>query len=111
MNRQNVSFDYVVKNSGQLGYVKDLTLVRGYYQIFEQYPGLHPDGFDEVDSGWPEDLRIVCAEMWRRAESPESSIKPEHMYYINKAFRKLVVDSARQHTGRRSFTKGKSAQA
>jgi len=111
MSQQNISINYVIKNRGQLGCVKDLTLIRGYHQIFEQYPGLHPDGFDEADSGWPEDLRVVCAEMWRRAESSESSVKPDHMYYINKAFRKLVADSARRTAGRRAFAKCKSFQA
>ena len=111
MGKQTVCFDYVIKNIGQLDSVKDLTLVRAYHHIFEQYPGLHPDGFDDVDSGWPENLKSVCAEMWRRAESPASSIKPEQMYYINKAFRKLMADSTGQHVGRRTFSKGKAFQA
>lgn len=95
MNQRYVDFDYVMKSIGQLERIKDLTLVRGYHQIFEQYPGLHPDGFDDADSGWPEELKPVCAEMWRRSESPSSSVKPEQMYYINKAFRKLVAESAK----------------
>jgi len=106
MKQQNVSLDYVVKHLKQLDRVKDLTLVRGYHQIFEQYPGLHPDGFDDADSGWPEELRPVCAEMWRRAESLTSDVKPDQMYYINKAFRKLMVDSNRQKVGQRTITKG-----
>jgi hypothetical protein len=94
MGKQNIYLNYVINNIGQLDHVKDLTLVRGYHQIFEQYHGLHPDGFDDMDSGWPEELKPICAEMWRRVESLASSVKPDQMYYINKAFRKLVAESA-----------------
>lgn len=98
MKKNNANLDYVLKNIRQLDQVKDLTLVRGYHQIFEQYPGLHPDGFDEIDSGWPKELKPICSEMWRRAESSAAIIKQDQMYYINKAFRKLVDDSAKRRT-------------
>jgi len=88
-----VNFDFVVKNKKKIDGVKDLTLVKGYHQIFEQYPGLHPDGFDDSESGWPEELRPICAEMWRRVYVPESTITLENMYYINKAFRQLAAES------------------
>lgn len=106
MINQNISFNYVMANIGQLDQVKDLTLVRGYHQIFEQYPGLHPDGFDSADSGWPEKMKLVCAEMWSRTENPASSVKSDQMYYINKAFRKLMADSKGQRNERRTFVKG-----
>lgn len=106
MNQKYVNFDYVIKNIGSLESLKDLTLLKGYHQIFEQYPGLHPDGFDEDDSGWPEELKPVCAEMWRRAENPLSSIKADNLYYINKSFRKLMAESKGQQDGRRTFSKG-----
>lgn len=93
MTSQFVWFDYVVKNGSQLEQVKDLSLIKGYHQIFEIHPGLHPDGFDDPDSGWPDELRPVCAEMWRRVDLKDSTICEEHMYYINKAFRQLVKDS------------------
>jgi hypothetical protein len=102
---------YLLDNIDKLKTIKDLTLLRGYHQIFEQYPGLHPDGFDDTDSGWPEELKPVCEEMWRRTENPVSFIKPDHMYYINKAFRKLMSDSACQHVGRRTFPKARAGQA
>jgi hypothetical protein len=87
---------YLLNNIDKFKTIKDLTLLRGYHQTFEQYPGLHPDGFDYRESGWPEQLKFVCAEMWRRVERPESGIKLEHMYYINRSFRKLVAESQRQ---------------
>ena len=35
------------------------------------YPGLHPDGFEDPDSGWPAALKRFAAEAWRRAEAGE----------------------------------------
>jgi len=35
------------------------------------HPGLHPDGFEDAGSGWPDELRPVAAEAWRRAEAGE----------------------------------------
>jgi len=33
--------------------------------------GLHPDGFEDAESGWPRVLRRFAAEAWRRAEADE----------------------------------------
>ena len=35
------------------------------------FPGLHPDGYDDADSGWPRMLKRFAAEAWRRAEAGE----------------------------------------
>ena len=35
------------------------------------HPGLHPDGYDDAESGWPRVLRPFAAEAWRRAEAGE----------------------------------------
>lgn len=96
---------YLLDNIEKLDTITDTILLRGYRQIFEQYPGLHPDGFDDQDSGWPEELKPICAEMWRRSESQNSTIKPDQMYYINKAFRKLVAESAKGKTVRKTWAK------
>jgi len=95
MNQKNISFNYVIKNMNQLNKVKDLTLIKGYHQIFEfkENYGLHPDGFDDSESGWPEELKPICAEMWRRVDAPESNICIENMYYMNKWFRQLAAES------------------
>lgn len=37
------------------------------------YPGLHPDGFDDTDSGWPRILKRLAAEAWRRVKAGEIS--------------------------------------
>lgn len=106
MIKQNISFNYVMANIGKLDQVKDLTLARGCHQIFEQYPGMHPDGLDYTDSGWPEKINHVCADLWRRTENQAPSVKLDQMYYINKAFlRKLMAESKGQHSERRAFAK------
>lgn len=37
------------------------------------FPGLHPDGFEDADSGWPRAVQRFAAEAWRRVESTELS--------------------------------------
>src|SRR5208282_3767752 len=44
------------------------------YKMF----GLHPDGFEEADSGWPRVLKRFAAEAWRRAEAGE--LADEELY-------------------------------
>jgi hypothetical protein len=41
--------------------------------IFYLFPGLHPDGFDDAESGWPRILKQFAAEAWHRVESGEMS--------------------------------------
>ena len=41
--------------------------VRVWSSIAYLYPGLHPDGFEESDSGWPAVLKRFAIEAWRRA--------------------------------------------
>jgi len=101
MEHQSKLLECAKRHVDQLDSLKSLTLMKGYHQIFEQYPGLHPDGFDDNESGWPNSLKMICAEMWRRVEDSESGIKVDHMYYVNKNFRKLVAKSAR--TNRRAI--------
>jgi hypothetical protein len=45
--------------------------VRAWSSIAYLFPGLHPDGFDDAESGWPRVLRRFAAEAWRRAEADE----------------------------------------
>ena len=45
--------------------------IRAWSSIAYLFPGLHPDGFDDADSGWPRVLRRFAAEAWRRAEAGE----------------------------------------
>jgi hypothetical protein len=45
--------------------------VRVWSSIAYLFPGLHPDGFEDADSGWPHVLRRFAAEAWRRADAGE----------------------------------------
>jgi len=47
----------------------DQEFLRAWCCIAYLFPGLHPDGFDVADSGWPRVLRGFAAEAWRRAEA------------------------------------------
>ena len=52
--------------------------VRAWCALSYLNPGLHPDGFEEPDSGWPENLKPHAVEAWRRAEIGE--LADEEMY-------------------------------
>jgi hypothetical protein len=39
---------------------------------------LHPDGFEDADSGWPRVIRRFAAEAWRRAE--DGRLEDEELY-------------------------------
>ncbi len=45
--------------------------IRAWSSIAYLFLGLHPDGFEDADSGWPRVLRRFAAEAWRRAEAGE----------------------------------------
>jgi hypothetical protein len=47
--------------------------VRAWCSLAYLFPGLHPDGFDEPDSGWTPVLKRFAAEAWRRADVGELS--------------------------------------
>jgi hypothetical protein len=52
--------------------------VRAWSAVAYLFPGLHPDGFDDSDSGWPRVLKRFAAEAWRRAEAGE--LEEEELY-------------------------------
>jgi hypothetical protein len=45
--------------------------VRAWCCVTYLFPGLHPDGFEDADSGWPRVLKRFAAEAWRRANAGE----------------------------------------
>jgi hypothetical protein len=47
------------------------------------FSGLHPDGFEDDDSGWPEELKPFAEEAWRRYE--ENEISGEDIYPAEEA--------------------------
>ena len=54
------------------------TFLRAWCSVAYLFPGLHPDGFEDADSGWPRVLKRFAAEAWRRAEAGE--ITEEELY-------------------------------
>lgn len=47
------------------------TFLRAWCSVAYLFPGLHPDGFEDTDSGWPRVLKRFAAEAWRRVEAGE----------------------------------------
>jgi hypothetical protein len=52
--------------------------VRAWCSVAYLFPGLHLDGFEDADSGWPPVLRRFAEEAWRRAEAGE--LHDEELY-------------------------------
>lgn len=52
--------------------------IRAWSAIAYLFPGLHPDGFEDSESGWPRVLSRFAAEAWRRAEAGE--LADEELY-------------------------------
>ena len=61
------------------------TFVRAWCAIAYLFPGLHPDGYDSADSGWPCVLRRFAAEAWRRADAGELTDNELYCYQPCKA--------------------------
>jgi hypothetical protein len=52
--------------------------VRVWSVVTYLFPCLHPDGYEDADSGWPRLLRRFAAEAWRRADAGE--LADEELY-------------------------------
>jgi len=52
--------------------------VRVWSALAYLFPGLHPDGHADADSGWPRVLKPFAAEAWRRADAGE--LADEELY-------------------------------
>ena len=52
--------------------------VRAWSAVAYLFPGLHPDGYEDTDSGWPRALKRFAAEAWRRADAGE--LADEELY-------------------------------
>jgi len=55
----------------QLDTLSHSSFMKLWSAIAYLHPCLHPDGFEEASSGWPDELRPVATEAWRRAEAGE----------------------------------------
>lgn len=47
------------------------SFLRAWCSVAYLFPGLHPDGYEDAEGGWPRVLRRFAAEAWRRAEAGE----------------------------------------
>jgi hypothetical protein len=54
------------------------SFVRAWCCVAYLFPGLHPDGFEDTESGWPRVLKRFAAEAWRRADAGE--LADEELY-------------------------------
>jgi len=45
--------------------------VRAWCSVAYLFPGLHPDGFEDADRGWPRILKHFAAEAWHPSEIGE----------------------------------------
>jgi hypothetical protein len=59
-------------------------------------PGLHPDGYEHDDSGWPENLKPYAAEAWRRCGLGELGDSEMYCSYASWAG---LYDRMYSHTG------------
>jgi hypothetical protein len=67
-----------------------LEFIRAWCSLAYLYPGLHPDGYEDGDSGWPEDLKPIAAEAWRRARAGKLTDNELYCYQVCKA--RLIRD-------------------
>lgn len=45
------------------------TFLKGWKAVAFLYPGIHADEFDNPTGGWPDELKPVAAEAFRRADA------------------------------------------
>jgi hypothetical protein len=64
--------------AAQLDQLPKPEFIRAWCAVAHIYPGLHADGYDDPDSGWPRVLKRFAAEAWRRSDAGE--LRDEEMY-------------------------------
>ena len=70
--------------SAQLEQLPKPDFIRAWCAVAYIYPGLHPDGYDDAESGWPRVLKRFAAEAWRRNDAGE--LLDEEMYPCDAAW-------------------------
>jgi len=71
--------------AGPLDRLPKRNFLRAWCSIAYLFPGLHPDGFEEPDNGWPRAARPFAAEAWRRADTGELTDNELYCYQACKA--------------------------
>ena len=64
--------------TAQLEQLPKPDFIRAWCAVAYIHPGLHPDGSDDGESGWPRVLKRFAAEAWRRNNTGE--LLDEEMY-------------------------------
>ena len=62
---------FIVGDTSALSELTTEDFVARWSTIAYLQPGLHPDGYDCADSGWPEHVRPYAVEAWRRYDRGE----------------------------------------
>lgn len=77
------------------------TFVRAGCAIACLHPGLHPDGYESADSGWPGVLRRFAADAWRRADAGELTANELYCHQAGKARYRSdqFASSSERHVG------------
>ena len=75
--------------------LSDQDFLRAWCSLAYLFPGLHPDGFADGDSGWPRALKPIATEAWRRAESGALA---DYELYPSDASWAGIYDRMRNHT-------------
>ena len=70
--------------TAQLEQLPKPDFIRAWCAVAYIHPGLHPDGYDDAESGWPRVLKRFAAEAWRRNEAGE--LPDEEMYPCDAAW-------------------------
>ena len=70
--------------TAQLEQLPKPDLIRAWCAVAYIYPGLHPDGYDDAESGWPRVLQRFAAEAWRRNDAGE--LLDDEMYPCDAAW-------------------------
>jgi len=63
------------------------TFLNAWKALAFLFPGIHPDEYENFDGGWPEKLKPLAAEAWRRFQSGEFS--EENLYQVGEAMKGL----------------------
>ena len=64
--------------TAQLEQLPKPDFLRAWCAVAYAFPSLHPDGYEDAESGWPRVLRRFAAEAWRRADAGE--LADEELY-------------------------------
>jgi hypothetical protein len=64
--------------SAQLDQLPKPDFLRAWCAVAYTFPGPHPDGYTDAESGWPRALRRFAAEAWRRADAGDITDEELH---------------------------------